>query len=202
MKKLKSSLPMMVSLILLVSAQAMAASIKTPVMTEDPLVKAKAAKVELIDTVVSEPAAAKKRDEKREQPIPASVVRADFDITDSSNVLAGSQLIPEPVVPGRTLELTVMSMDEPLVSLWLEERSIKESAINAVAKESPAARALSDLELSFGGGWCNYCGCWLAHGYDPHGTPQQQIGHPFVCVGGANSANCWSHQYTYCVSTG
>ena len=93
-----------------------------------------------------------------------------------------------------------------IVSKWLEDRVVHAGDVagaktetHAVAKHAHAH--YQDIEADMGGGWCDLCGCWLHHGRDPNGTPQSEIGHPYVCQGGANAQNCWSHYYKYCFST-
>jgi hypothetical protein len=93
-----------------------------------------------------------------------------------------------------------------LVSKWLEDRAVHNSRAaesktetHSVAKRSHAHS--QDIEMDMGGGWCDLCGCWLNHGRDPNGTPQSEIGHPYVCHDGANSQNCWSHYYKYCLTS-
>lgn len=89
------------------------------------------------------------------------------------------------------------------VSKWLEDRAVQASAADtrtkAVAKN--AHTHAQDIEVDMGGGWCDLCGCWMSHGRDPNGTPQSEIGHPYVCQGGASTQNCWSHYYKYCFSS-
>jgi len=94
----------------------------------------------------------------------------------------------------------------PLVSKWLEDRAVHTSRAaesktqtHSAAKHSHARS--QDIEMDMGGGWCDMCGCWLHHGRDPNGTPQSEIGHPYVCQGGSGSQNCWSHYYKYCLSS-
>jgi hypothetical protein len=93
-----------------------------------------------------------------------------------------------------------------VVSKWLEDRVVH---TNGVAESNTKTHAVSkrshahyeDIELETGGGWCDMCGCWLHHGRDPNGTPQNEIGHSYVCQGGSGSQNCWSHYYKYCLSS-
>jgi hypothetical protein len=91
------------------------------------------------------------------------------------------------------------------VSRWLEDRAVHASAAesktetHSVAKRSHAHN--QDIEMDMGGGWCDLCGCWMNHGRDPNGTPQSEIGHPYVCQGGSSTQNCWSHYYKYCFSS-
>ena len=92
-----------------------------------------------------------------------------------------------------------------LVSKWLEDRA---KQADGMAAEKARGRLVAehahsheDIEVDLGGGWCDLCGCWMGHGRDPNGTPQSEIGHPYVCAGGANTQNCWSHYYRYCFSS-
>ena len=92
-----------------------------------------------------------------------------------------------------------------IVSKWLEDRAVhagrtaeQKSRTNLVAKHS---HVHEDIEMDMGGGWCDMCGCWLHHGRDPNGTPQAEIGHPYVCQGDASTQNCWSHYYKYCLTS-
>lgn len=92
-----------------------------------------------------------------------------------------------------------------IVSKWLEDRA---RHTDRVAAAKTGGRLLAehahnhqDIEADMGGGWCDLCGCWMGHGRDPNGTPQSEIGHPYVCAGGANTQNCWSHYYRYCFSS-
>ena len=92
-----------------------------------------------------------------------------------------------------------------IVGKWLEHRAVREDAAeretkaHSVAKRSHAHS--QDMEADMGGGWCDLCVCWMHHGLDPNGTPQSEIGHPYVCSGGANNQNCWQHYYKYCLSS-
>lgn len=93
-----------------------------------------------------------------------------------------------------------------VVSKWLEERAVQaggavESKVEPHSVVKHAHAHYQDIEADLGGGWCDLCGCWLNHGRDPNGTPQSEIGHPYVCPGGANNQNCWSHYYKYCFSS-
>ena len=47
-----------------------------------------------------------------------------------------------------------------------------------------------------GGGWCDWCGCWMRHGCDPNGNCN--IGHAQVC--GPDS--CVLHPQGPCYSSG
>ena len=91
------------------------------------------------------------------------------------------------------------------VSKWLEDRAVHASSAaskteaRSVAKHSHAH--YEDIETDLGGGWCDRCGCWMHHGSDPNGTPQAEIGHPYVCPGGSGTQSCWSHYYYYCISS-
>lgn len=91
------------------------------------------------------------------------------------------------------------------VSKWLEDRAAharlpeSKTRSNLAAKNAHAHH--QDIEADLGGGWCDVCGCWMRHGRDPNGTPQSEIGHPYVCEGGASTQNCWSHYYKYCLSS-
>ena len=89
------------------------------------------------------------------------------------------------------------------VSKWLEDRAAQMSGAVESKKHAHSAAKHShphseDIELDMGGGWCDLCGCWMQHGRDPNGTPQAEIGHPYVCQGGATTQNCWKHYYSYC----
>lgn len=93
-----------------------------------------------------------------------------------------------------------------LVSRWLEKHA-EDAHVDAASKtrsnlaaEHPDAH-YEDIEMELGGGWCDLCGCWLHHGRDPNGTPQSEIGHPYVCQGGASNLNCWQHYYKYCLTS-
>ena len=110
--------------------------------------------------------------------------------------------------PNATSNMRSTGSADAVVSDWLEERSTNSSrAIEAgarngrVAKHSHSHSHYQDIEVDMGGGWCDLCGCWLAHGSDPNGTPASEIGHPNVCVGGSSSLTCWMHYYTYCYSS-
>ena len=92
---------------------------------------------------------------------------------------------------------------DSVVSKWLEDRAVHaDAAANArnrlVAEHT---HIQEDISTDLGGGWCDLCGCWMHHGRDPNGTPQSEIGHPYVCDGGASSQNCWQHYYRYCFSS-
>ena len=89
------------------------------------------------------------------------------------------------------------------VSKWLEHRALSESDARSRTESHAVAKHAhyQEIETDMGGGWCDLCGCWMHHGLDPNGTPQSEIGHPYVCTGGASSQNCWSHYYTYCFSS-
>lgn len=94
----------------------------------------------------------------------------------------------------------------PSVSKWLEDRAVQTADAAESKKESRAIAKRShahyqDIEADLGGGWCDLCGCWMNHGRDPNGTPQSEIGHPYVCQGGATTQNCWKHYYSYCFSS-
>lgn len=92
-----------------------------------------------------------------------------------------------------------------VVSKWLEDRAIRaDSSAEAKARSRLVAKHThidDDIETDMGGGWCDLCGCWMHHGLDPNGTPQSEIGHPYVCQGGASTQNCWDHYYRYCFSS-
>ena len=93
-----------------------------------------------------------------------------------------------------------------VVSKWLEDRAVHISRAAESKKEAHSVSKRShahyqDIEADLGGGWCDICGCWLHHGRDPNGTPQAEIGHPYVCQGGASTQNCWYHYYKYCLSS-
>jgi hypothetical protein len=97
------------------------------------------------------------------------------------------------------------SPSKVLVSEWLKARADSEAAVIGRPHNAPAV-AITKPPVAhshtYGGGWCDTCGCWMHHGSDPNGTPQSEIGHPSVCVvGGVPAGNCWSHQYTYCFSS-
>lgn len=91
------------------------------------------------------------------------------------------------------------------VSKWLEDRAVEADRVaEAKARSGLVAKhshSHEDIEVDMGGGWCDLCGCWMHHGLDPNGTPQSEIGHPYVCQGGANTQNCWDHYYRYCFSS-
>lgn len=95
--------------------------------------------------------------------------------------------------------------DEGSVSKWLEDRAMHADRVaEAKARGRLVAKhthSQEDIEIDMGGGWCDLCGCWMHHGLDPNGTPQSEIGHPYVCQGGASTQNCWSHYYKYCFSS-
>lgn len=91
------------------------------------------------------------------------------------------------------------------VSKWLEERAVHANSEEAKTEARSGAKRshahYEDIEVDLGGGWCDRCGCWMHHGLDPNGTPQSEIGHPYVCTGGASTQNCWSHYYYYCINS-
>jgi hypothetical protein len=92
------------------------------------------------------------------------------------------------------------------VSQWLEDHATHaHSAAEAkTSKHSHGEHSHVDyeeIELDMGGGWCDLCGCWMRHGSDPNGTPQEQIGHSFVCTGGFSTQSCSSHYYRNCFSS-
>jgi hypothetical protein len=207
MKTLRLSLPLFMLFILFVSGRAMAASSNTPSVTEEPVVadSKQAAPTDIV-TVVSEASIFPSRGsgDKPDSPLnlsteinvetPAWPVRTD-----------NSQLGLEMAAGIPWTESLLGSADGSLVSQWLKARTIREADLNDanIVKRSPTMASMPDLETAdTGSGWCNYCGCWLRHGKDPNGTPQEQIGHPYVCIGGIDSQTCWSHYYTYCISTG
>ena len=117
--------------------------------------------------------------------------QAEASITDGDNFAVASNK-PHSV---RSTESRRAS-----VSKWMEDRAVRASA--AESKTKPVAKNAhthyQDIEADMGGGWCDLCGCWMRHGRDPNGTPQSEIGHPYVCQGGASTQNCWSHYYKYC----
>jgi hypothetical protein len=93
-----------------------------------------------------------------------------------------------------------------IVNKWLEDRAGRANGAGESKTEAHAVTKRShahyqDIEVDMGGGWCDLCGCWMHHGRDPNGTPQSEIGHSYVCSGGANAQNCWSHYYKYCFSS-
>lgn len=91
---------------------------------------------------------------------------------------------------------------DSLVSEWLEEHA---GHAHAAAEASARTKALShdpeqEMGTDLGGGWCDYCGCWMRHGDDPNGTPEEEIAHPYICTG-ASSQSCWTHYMRNCFSS-
>lgn len=123
--------------------------------------------------------------------------QSDASVTKTGDNFRVASNLPDVVLSTASRSATV--------SKWLEERAVHASREEAktearsVAKHSHAH--YEDIETDLGGGWCDLCGCWMGHGRDPNGTPQADIGHPYVCQGGAGSQNCWSHYYRYCFNS-
>ena len=118
--------------------------------------------------------------------------------------IVNSSFQKTPDIPTGELPATTPPTAGTLVDRWLQQHAVDINDRAQIQKRgSFANRSLhvhQDMEME-GGGWCDICGCWMKHGLDPNGTPQSEIGHPYVCTGGADSQNCWSHYYRYCFSS-
>lgn len=91
---------------------------------------------------------------------------------------------------------------DSLVSEWLEEHAgHAHAAAEASARtKAPSHNHEQEMGTELGGGWCDYCGCWMHHGNDPNGTPEEEIAHPYICTG-ASSQSCWTHYMRNCFSS-
>ena len=91
---------------------------------------------------------------------------------------------------------------DALVSEWLEEHAgHAHAAAEASARiTAPSRDHEQEMGMEMGGGWCDICGCWMRHGDDPNGTPEEEIGHPHICSG-AGSQSCWTHSARNCFSS-
>ena len=111
-------------------------------------------------------------------------------INRSPNDLAKADLLPKDAF----LE-TVSPRTAPTatVSEWLEARATEDMDHEGHSHEE--LEFIQDKQAdTFGGGWCNSCGCWMRHGCDPNGNCS--IGHTNVCGGNP----CPLHPTSSCVS--
>ncbi len=91
-----------------------------------------------------------------------------------------------------------ISADDSLISRWLEAQ-LTQGSPTSNSRDGEAIFGTAWLQ-EFGGGWCDFCGCWLRHG--PDGNGNSGNGHVELCSDiGGNQWNCFLHEQN-CSSSG
>lgn len=121
---------------------------------------------------------------------PGSEVTQNADVEDPGGVILddkakpGSEDAGKVAVEDKVSASETGSTKDSLVSKWLEARAREEGVVAAGNGKS----SLQDDGMGIvGGGWCDYCGCWMRHGCDTNGNCNNNHG---ICGGGQS---CYLH---------